>query len=247
MQKPIKKNIYQVLLAEDDPTNAEFINTILGRYNFAVRVAGDGRAALQYLEQESFDLFVCDIMMPHLDGLKLLETLKAREIPMPPILMLTALSDHDTVQKAKGLGASSYLIKPIGAAQFIAKVRSVMALDDENLVDKNLRPFSVQTGVAGDEIVISVTGCPLKNPQGDLIKAMTAALAVRHHYASAQIQVGRDLIYDAEPFTKLAAMAQYLQRIPGIAHHQIQFTGGFFAEADVAALAAFKARYQVAL
>jgi signal transduction histidine kinase len=118
----------RILVVDDNADMRAYLERLLGP-RWQVEVAADGDAALAAVEARPFDLVLTDVMMPGLDGFALLERLRAnprtREIP---VVMLSARAGE--VARIEGLesGADDYLIKPFGARELIARVRSQLAL-----------------------------------------------------------------------------------------------------------------------
>lgn len=235
-----KIKIYRVLLAEDDAAATDFVVATLSRFNFSVRTASDGRTALRYLAEESFELMLCDVMMPYVDGFKLLETARAHNTPLPPVVMLTALHDHESVLKAKKLGAVGYLVKPATVQQLLTKVKTMLNLSDGLLIDKTTMPFAVGTGMANHELLISLIGCPVKNPQAEFMKAVAGAVATHGRFYAAEIDASTEFAYASAAFEYLGAMAEYLQKNLEIPRNSVRFTGDFFGAAESHAIMKFK-------
>jgi DNA-binding response OmpR family regulator len=115
----------RILLVEDEPAIAQFIRQGLTEANYTVDVVGDGSDALDYALATEYDAIVLDILLPHLDGLQILQALRARG-KTTPILLLTA---RDTVEdRVRGLdhGADDYLVKPFAFAELLARVRALL-------------------------------------------------------------------------------------------------------------------------
>ena len=118
----------RVLVVEDDPTNRIMISQILKKGGFAVTSAADGRLGLDIIHEAKPDLVVSDIQMPVMDGLAMLQALRA--VPATaglPVLMLTSLHERATVRKTMGLGADDYLTKPFTPDELIASVNAQLA------------------------------------------------------------------------------------------------------------------------
>jgi CheY-like chemotaxis protein len=243
-EQPIKKT-YRILLAEDDHGTVEFVTAALERYNFRVTHAGEGRAALRHLSQESFELMLCDVMMPHVDGFKALENARENRLPLPPVIMLTALHDQESVLRAKKLGAAGYLAKPCTAPQLIAKVKATLQLADDDLVDKSALPFTINTSVSENTLLLTLAGCPTKSPLGDLIKTMGRVSTLQSAFKGAQFKVGVEFIYAGAAFEYLKAMAGYLQKSYHISKPNIQFAGPFFDHVEGLLLGPFKQEFTV--
>ncbi len=105
----------RVLLAEDDERYALRLQKNLEAEHWVVEVAGDGQAALERLQQESFDLVLADIKMPRMDGLELLRTIKGNTVAGVdrdlPVILLTSVDSVGTAVEAMRAGAEDYLTK----------------------------------------------------------------------------------------------------------------------------------------
>jgi two-component system response regulator MtrA len=113
-----------VLVAEDDPRQAEVIRRYLAAEGHHVAVVHDGRAALEHARRKPPDLLVLDIMMPGMDGLHLCRVLRAES--ELPVLMLTARTSEDDLLIGLGLGADDYLTKPYSPRELIARVHTLL-------------------------------------------------------------------------------------------------------------------------
>ncbi len=114
----------RVLFVEDSKRLQDYVAEGLRQAGFAVDVAGDGEEGLWAAESAEYDAIILDIMLPKLDGLSLLEKLRAQGITTH-VLMLTA---KDTVEdRVKGLtkGADDYLIKPFAFEELLARVHTL--------------------------------------------------------------------------------------------------------------------------
>ena len=92
---------------------------------YHVETAADGAAALATLREQPSDLLVLDVMMPHVDGLTVCRTMRARG-DRTPVLMLTA--KHEVNDRVAGLdaGADDYLVKPFALDELLARIRALL-------------------------------------------------------------------------------------------------------------------------
>lgn len=121
----------RVLVVEDDPRIAGFLEQGLQESGYAVRVAHDGDDGYLDARYNPYDLIVLDLMLPGMDGMEVARRLRTEGVTTP-ILMLTA---RDTEQdKIHGLdvGADDYLTKPFGFGEFLARVRALLRRESIN-------------------------------------------------------------------------------------------------------------------
>ena len=124
----------RLLVVDDEPAVRFSLREILEDAGHDVREAADGLAALAALEAAQADLVISDLRMPGLDGLGLLERVRARW-PESLFVLVTALGDERTAVRALKLGAYDYLPKPFDNEEIRAtvdRVREVLALRAEN-------------------------------------------------------------------------------------------------------------------
>lgn len=114
----------KILLVEDDISISEMVKSQFEKEGFTVIPAYDGEEALKLFFQESFDLILLDLMLPKLNGMEFLKTI--REKSLIPILIMSA-KDGD-VDKALGLGfgADDYIAKPFSMIELVARVRAAI-------------------------------------------------------------------------------------------------------------------------
>ncbi|GAA0535847.1 DNA-binding response regulator [Saccharopolyspora subtropica] len=113
-----------MLVAEDDPKQAELVRRYLERENHRVVVVHDGRAAIDEARRRTPDLVVLDVMMPKVDGLDVCRVLRAESDV--PILLLTARTTEDDVLLGLDLGADDYVTKPYSPRQLVARIRALL-------------------------------------------------------------------------------------------------------------------------
>ncbi|MFJ4965205.1 response regulator transcription factor [Streptomyces sp. NPDC088729] len=114
-----------VVVAEDDEKQAELVRRYLEREGHAVRIVGDGLAALDAVRHKEPDLLVLDVMMPRADGLDVVRVLRAERRELP-VLMLTARTTEDDLLLGLDLGADDYMTKPYSPRELMARVRTLL-------------------------------------------------------------------------------------------------------------------------
>ena len=113
-----------ILVVDDEPKIVQLVRDYLERAGYAVRTAGDGKAALALARRERPDLIVLDLGLPELDGLDV--TRELRKTSDAPIIMLTARGEESDKLVGLELGADDYITKPFSPKELVARVRVVL-------------------------------------------------------------------------------------------------------------------------
>lgn len=115
----------RILIVEDNQDLALGLRNNLEIEGYGVEVAGDGELGLQALRSDAFDLVILDLMLPGLDGFRVLKTLR-REGQRCPVLILTALGEEADKVRGLKMGADDYVTKPFGLLELLARVESIL-------------------------------------------------------------------------------------------------------------------------
>ncbi len=115
----------RILLIEDDRNMAIGLEFNLKKEGFEVIICPDGEAGLAAIAQKEFDLIVLDWMLPGVDGLEVLRTLRKSNVSVP-VLLLTARDSKEDVVEGLDSGADDYLTKPFDLNIFMARIRSLI-------------------------------------------------------------------------------------------------------------------------
>lgn len=117
-----------VLVVDDEKSLREFVRRNLEVRGYKVLCASNGVEALAIFQNESVQLVIMDIMMPHMDGLE--ATRRIREESRVPIIILTAMGEEADKVRAFDLGADDYLTKPFGVGELLGRVKAVLRRAD---------------------------------------------------------------------------------------------------------------------
>lgn len=126
----------RLLLAEDEKTLSNALVTILKHNNYSVDAVYNGEDVIDYIETGVYDGVILDIMMPKVDGITVLKTIRAGGNKMP-VLLLTAKSDVDDKVLGLDAGADDYLTKPFVTKELLARIRAMTRRQAE-LTDNSL-------------------------------------------------------------------------------------------------------------
>lgn len=114
----------RVLVADDDPNIAQFIQITLDDPRYEVVAVENGLEAIKAFEESTFDVVVLDIMMPYVDGFQACQ--RIREYSDVPIIILTSRDGTDDVVHGFEIGADDYITKPFKMAELIARLEAIL-------------------------------------------------------------------------------------------------------------------------
>jgi two-component system response regulator (stage 0 sporulation protein A) len=149
----------EVLLADD---NREFVSLLEEYINSqadmnVVGVAYNGNDVIRALQERVPDILILDIIMPHLDGLAVLEQIHAMRLsPQPKIIMLTAFGQEEITKKAVELGASYYILKPFDMEMLAQRIRQIITSKSATSFVSAVKPPST-LAVKGRNLDASIT------------------------------------------------------------------------------------------
>lgn len=112
-----------ILIVDDEFPIANLIKDTLEHAGYHCDCAYDGESAADRIEKEIYDLVLCDVMLPKIDGFELMEYIRQYQIP---VIFLTAKADVKDRVKGLRLGAEDYMIKPFDVAELVARVEVVL-------------------------------------------------------------------------------------------------------------------------
>ncbi|UCF98125.1 MAG: response regulator [Spirochaetaceae bacterium] len=121
---------FRVLIVDDTLSNIQVLGNILTtNSDYAIEFATGGRQALEWVENQDFDLILLDLMMPQMDGFEVCARLKSDpRTARIPVLFLTARNETESLVRAFELGAADYVTKPFQTAELMARVRTQLTL-----------------------------------------------------------------------------------------------------------------------
>ena len=115
----------KILVVEDEPKTGDYLRLGLLEAGFVVDLVRNGIDGLHYGLTEAYDLMILDVMLPGLDGWRVLQDIRKAGKDMP-VLFLTARDQVDDRVKGLELGADDYLVKPFAFAELLARVRTLL-------------------------------------------------------------------------------------------------------------------------
>lgn len=141
--------LMHILVADDNPDMRNYIASLLSK-EYIIDTANDGRQALEKMRQHKPALVISDIMMPGIDGIELLRTIKNDEtLGNIPVILLSARVGEESRIEGYEVGADDYLVKPFSAKELIARVHSQLKVARKrNHIEEQLKNLFEQAPVA---------------------------------------------------------------------------------------------------
>jgi CheY-like chemotaxis protein len=121
-------SIETIVLAEDSSPNRRILTHLLEKMGFHVVACESGQVALDQLNSGKHDvkLVISDIMMPTMDGLELLRRIRESDVYKTlPVLLITAVSEKDYIERARALNVNGYILKPVTFTRVQEKLKAI--------------------------------------------------------------------------------------------------------------------------
>jgi two-component system response regulator AtoC len=126
----------RVLVIDDEENLRHYLQTVLGEEGYHVETANDGKGAIEKMQLGTWDIILCDIRMPAMDGMAFLKEVKKKGLE-GTIIMMSAYGTVDTAVEAMKIGAYDYISKPFNADEIILTLKK--AKERERLREENIR------------------------------------------------------------------------------------------------------------
>ncbi len=117
--------MFKILIAEDDNKIRQLFSRVLIKNGYTVKGASNGKEALDMIDKEYFDMMICDVMMPVMDGYELVRTLRDSGLILP-VLMVTAKTEFDDMRMGFLSGTDDYMVKPVNINELIIRVGALL-------------------------------------------------------------------------------------------------------------------------
>ncbi len=163
---------YKVLIVDDVPTNVMLVQAILKKEGYTLLTCDSGPKALKIAQEKHPNLILLDIMMPEMDGYEVLQHLKSNpETNDIPVIIMSALSDMQSIVKGYQLGAIEYVTKPFQREELLKRVAHRFELFSIKRIKQEL-----ETTIESRDTLYSVIAHDLRSPLGSLKMMINAIL-----------------------------------------------------------------------
>ncbi len=126
----------KILIIDDEATLRDRLAGVLKEEKWYVQTAGDGASALKEVSERDFDLIICDLILPEINGIEVLKRVKEIN-PDIPFIMITAYPTVENAVEAMKIGAKDYLVKPFRFDEIILRIRNIF--NHQDVVKENIQ------------------------------------------------------------------------------------------------------------
>ena len=127
LASPRHQKTYSVLVVEDNPRSSDVVSLLLEQDGHQTTLAVDGEKALQKIEEQTFDLVLLDILLPEINGYQVLQTIRSTpRFHHLPVIVLSGVSEMDSVVRCIEMGADDYLPKPFNPVLLRARIEACL-------------------------------------------------------------------------------------------------------------------------
>ena len=141
----------RVLIIEDENNVADYVAKGLKESGFKVDRAEDGKQGLVMATTETYDALVVDRMLPHVDGLTIIQTLRAAD-DNTPVLILSALGEVDDRVKGLKAGGDDYLVKPFAFAELLARIEAILRRQESSNTQTRLKVADLEMDLLAHKV-----------------------------------------------------------------------------------------------
>lgn len=161
----------RILIAEDEVHLAEAVSQILKKNNYSVDIVHDGRSGLDYAQSGIYDLLLLDIMMPEMDGINVLKTLRS-EGNHTPVILLTAKGDLSDKVSGLDYGADDYIAKPFATEELLARIRAALRRKGEVIPEDSLRYGDIELNTTQLKLSVQDKEIKLNLKENELLELL---------------------------------------------------------------------------
>ena len=150
--------MFKILIAEDDTELLTLFKRVLTKSGYMVKGVANGQEALDALDNEYFDIIISDIMMPVMDGYKLVRSMRDAGITIP-VLMITAKDAFDDMRMGFLSGTDDYMVKPVNINEMVLRVgallrRAKMINDRRQVIGSTVLQYDSMTVTTGSKSIV---------------------------------------------------------------------------------------------
>lgn len=184
----------RLLLAEDEKDLSDGLVEILKKNKYSVDAVYNGEDAIDYLDADNYDVAILDIMMPKVNGIEVLKSIRANGNKIP-VLILTAKSEIEDKIAGLDFGADDYLTKPFSSKELLARIRAITRRKFDDNTDNIIFFGNLKLDKLNYEISCHENSYVLSNKEYQMIEIL---INNKEHYISADTFFSKIWGYNAE-------------------------------------------------
>ncbi len=162
-----------ILVVEDDQAILALLKKILKAKGFLVTTVEDGLDALDLINKNSYDLILLDIMLPGLNGVKVLKRIRRNKVETP-VIMLTALGTSESVVEGLNSGADDYIVKPFKIEELEARINAILRrgqkFEKSKDIDQILQINNITLNDTSKKVFVEADEVKLTSKEFNLLK-----------------------------------------------------------------------------
>ncbi|WP_046227373.1 response regulator transcription factor [Paenibacillus dauci] len=161
----------RILIVEDELHLAEALTQILKKHNYSVDAVHDGRTGLDYAQSGIYDLLLLDIMMPEMDGITVLKTLRSQG-DATPVILLTAKGEISDKVTGLDYGADDYIAKPFSSEELMARIRAALRRKGEVVPEDGLKYGDLELNTSTLKLTVGGKEMKLNLKESELLELL---------------------------------------------------------------------------
>ncbi|WP_458120704.1 response regulator transcription factor [Paenibacillus sp. Z6-24] len=161
----------RILIVEDELHLAEALMQILKKHNYSVDAVHDGRTGLDYAQSGIYDLLLLDIMMPEMDGISMLKTLRSQG-DATPVILLTAKGEISDKVTGLDYGADDYIAKPFSSEELMARIRAALRRKGEVVPEDGLKYGELELNTSTLKLTVRGKEMKLNLKESELLELL---------------------------------------------------------------------------
>lgn len=198
----------RILIVDDNPQNLQVLGRLLQEKNFEIEFATNGKAALEWIESQQFDLILLDINMPDMDGFEVCQVIRKNEkLNKIPVIFLSADSDRESILKGFEFGAQDYVTKPFDSRELIVRVKTHLSLKNSlekletvnKYLEEKVKERTLQLSIANENLEsMNLKLMALDNAKSDFLNLISHEIRTPLNGIIGPLELLKDPLQSAE-------------------------------------------------
>jgi two-component system sensor histidine kinase/response regulator len=213
----------RILIVDDNPQNLQVLGRLLQEKDFEIEFATNGKAALEWIDSQQFDLILLDINMPEMDGFEVCQAIRKKEnMNKIPVIFLSADSDRESILKGFELGAQDYVTKPFDSRELIVRVKTHLSLKNSlekletvnKYLEEKVKERTLQLSIANENLEsMNLKLMELDNAKSDFLSLISHEIRTPLNGIMLPLELLRDPVTADESKELLSMLDSSVKRL----------------------------------